>query len=72
VTLVEPTAARQALGHLEGWGHGRFSGHTTIFLQRSHRNRTAAQVRFLVRGTGVLQVRAGSTRTGWIETRIDL
>lgn len=70
VTLLEPTPQRQALGHLEGWGHGRFSDRTTIFLQRSHRNQTARKVSFVVQGSGALTVRAGGTRTGWIEARV--
>lgn len=72
LSLIEPAAPRRALGHLEGWGHGRFNGNMAIFHQRSHHNATARRVAFVVRGQGRLVVRAGGPRLGWVERVVEV
>lgn len=72
VERIEPPSPRAALGHLEGWGHGRFNGNLAIFYQRSHNNTTSRRVSFVLKGSGALTIRAGGPRVGWVERRVDL
>jgi hypothetical protein len=67
--LLDPSSARLSIGHLEGWGRGRFAGETVISYGRSRGNESRAQVSYLVRGHGVLELKIGSCRVGWIEHR---
>lgn len=71
-SLIEPTAARRHLGHLEGWGHGRFNANQSVFHLRSHHNTTRRHLAFVVRGPGHLRLRIGGTRTGWLDRTIAL
>ncbi|MEO0322869.1 MAG: M14 family metallopeptidase [Myxococcota bacterium] len=70
-TLVSG-APRRELGHLEGWGKGRFTGHGMMGLQRSRGVRTRATHRLVVRGPGALRVRVTSCRTGALDASLEL
>ncbi|MEM1413301.1 MAG: M14 family metallopeptidase [Myxococcota bacterium] len=70
--LASATDARADLGHLDGWGKGRFTGHGSVALQRSSGTRTRAQHRFVVTGGGEVRVRVESCRTGTVEATLQL
>ena len=60
------------VGHLDGWGRGRFDGSDTLFAPRSRGTTSRRVVRFLVRGSGEATVRVGCPRTGWVTERCTL
>jgi hypothetical protein len=66
--LLDPSSARRAIGHLEGWGRGLYSFATQILHERS-RGGSRAVVTYHVRGHGALELRIGSCRVGWIDHR---
>jgi hypothetical protein len=70
--LVEPGEARKTAGHLEGWGRGRFASETLLTYARSRGNQSRAVLTYLVRGHGVLELRVGSCRVGWVEHREEI
>lgn len=70
--LVDPTASRVQIGHLEGWGRGVGTGANELAYQRSAGNRTAARGTWVVRGHGVVKVRIGSCRVGFVDATIEV
>jgi Zinc carboxypeptidase len=68
--LVDPGAAHQILGHLDGWGHGLHTGQNLPAYPGTRGTTNAAWATFLVRGTGALELRVGSCRAGFLDTRI--
>jgi hypothetical protein len=64
--LVDPGAAHQILGHLDGWGHGLHTGANLPAYPGTRGTTNAAWATYLVRGTGTLALRAGSCRVGFI------
>jgi len=70
--LVVEGETRREIGHLDGWGRGLFDGSSALYFQRSRGTSSQRVVRFTTRGKGTLIVRAGSSRTGHVETRIDV
>lgn len=70
--LATPSETRQELGHLEGWGRGKGSGASAVWFDKSKGSTSRRTARFAVTGTGVLEVRIGSVRTGEINTRIEV
>jgi len=70
--LVDPGAAHQALGHLDGWGHGLHTGLNLPAYPGTRGTTHAAWARYLVRGHGSLEVRAGSCRAGFLSARIEV
>jgi hypothetical protein len=70
--LVEPGAAYQVLGHLDGWGHGLHTGQNLPAYPGTRGNTNSAWATYLVRGTGALELQIGSCRTGFVTTRIAL
>jgi hypothetical protein len=70
--LAAPTDARREVGHLMGWGRGLYDGAGALFHQRSRGGVSRKKVAWVVTGTGVLAVRVGSCRTGWVEKRIEV
>lgn len=70
--LVDSAAAHVTLGHLEGWGRGVGTGANELAHQRSAGNTAAARGTWLVRGKGVVRVRAGSCRVGFVEAVIEV
>jgi hypothetical protein len=70
--LVDPGAAHQLLGHLEGWGHGLHTGANLPAYPGTRGTTNAAWASYLVRGAGALHVRVGSCRAGFVSARIEL
>ncbi len=68
--LVDPGAAHQVLGHLDGWGHGLHSGLNLPSYPGIRGNTNTAWAAYFVRGTGSLEVRIGACRCGFLTTRI--
>lgn len=70
--LVDGAAARVAVGHLEGWGRGVGTGANELAYLRSNGNRGSGRATWVVRGQGVVRVRAGSCRVGFVEATVEL
>lgn len=68
--LVDAGAAHQELGHLDGWGHGMFSGANLPVWPGTRGTTNAAWATYLVRGAGTLEVRVGACRAGFVTARI--
>lgn len=68
--LVDEADRRADIGHLAGWGTGRFGGTSAVFSMASAAGPGRRRHRFLVRGTGALRLRAGSCRVGWVEEEV--
>jgi Zinc carboxypeptidase len=68
--LVDAGAAHQILGHLDGWGRGLHTGQNLMAYPGTRGSANAAWASYLVRGTGALDVRVGSCRTGFIVARV--
>jgi hypothetical protein len=71
-TLVDPSQSHRELGHLEGWGRGLFDGSSALFYMRSRGTGHARTTSIAIRGKGVLTLKVGSCRTGWITKTLDL
>jgi hypothetical protein len=71
-TLVDPAEQQRSLGHLEGWGRGLHSGLGCPHYLRSTGSGHRAHASYLVSGSGVLHLKIGSCRVGWIERRIEV
>jgi hypothetical protein len=63
---------RTELGHLDGWGKGRFGGSANLFYMRSDANATRRAFRIVARGSGLVVLRVGCSRVGWLETSIEV
>jgi hypothetical protein len=70
--LVEPGRAYQQLGHLDGWGHGLHTGANMPAYPGTRGSTSTAWASYLVRGNGVLEVRIGCARCGFVATRVEL
>lgn len=70
--LVDPGAAHQVLGHLDGWGHGLHTGANLPAYPGTRGTTNAGWASYLVRGTGTLEVRIGSCRAGFVTAAIAL
>ena len=70
--LLHTDEAHREVGHLEGWGRGRFDFGHAIFFQRSKGDVSRRRMRVAVRGAGDVTLRVGSCRVGWVEQRITL
>jgi len=64
--------ARVALGHLAGWGRGRFNPGQSMYMPQSRGNAHQAFASFVVEGRGTVDVRAGSVRVGFRERTVTL
>jgi hypothetical protein len=70
--LANPREARQTVGHLDGWGRGKYDGASALYYMRSRGNTGAKTLSWTLRGKGLATVRIGSCRTGWITQRIEV
>lgn len=70
--LVDPSAARRDVGHLDGWGRGLFGDGSSVAYARSRGNASRRVLTYAVRGHGTLSLRIGSCRVGWIEHREEI
>jgi hypothetical protein len=62
--LPNPGQARQALGHLDGWGRGLGEASQMPWFQRSRGSGHQARARWLIQGEGEITLRIGSPRLG--------
>jgi len=67
---LDPSEARQDIGHLDGWGRGLGEEDVTIFYLRSRGSTHRRVLRFTVRGSGVAEVRVTSCRVGTTLLRV--
>jgi hypothetical protein len=70
--LSAGSVARLELGHLDGWGRGRFSGAEIFPLMRSRGSTGRAHARWHVTGKGRMQIRIGSPRVGELDVTVEL
>lgn len=69
-TLEEPSRAHAPLGHLEGWGRGLGDPGQAIFYPRTPGSASSQIARFVVHGTGRVELRASSPRTGSVTATV--
>jgi hypothetical protein len=70
--LADPRGAHQVLGYLDGWGRGLHTGANLPAYPGTRGSTNAAWASYLVRGHGVLEVRAGSCRAGFVTARVEV
>ncbi len=70
--LHDPGQARQALGHLAGWGRGLGEASLMPWFQRSRGSAHRASVRWLVQGEGEVTVRLGGPRLGHVTRTLSI
>jgi hypothetical protein len=56
---------RVELGHLDGWGRGRWDGSGALYFQRTRGTSGRRVARFVVPAGSAWSVRVGSCRVGW-------
>ena len=71
-TLLDPADSVREIGHLEGWGRGRFGGDGSPTFQRSRGSVSERVLRYQLAGKGALSLRVGSCRVGFVEHVIEL
>jgi hypothetical protein len=69
--LVDPGAVHQIVGHLDGWGHGLHTGANLQAYPGTRGTTNAGWLTYLLRGPGVLEIKVGSCRTGFVTTVIE-
>jgi len=70
--LVDGSSAVRPVGHLQGWGRGRWSGAGALYYQRSAGSVSAKQLTWIVRGEGALKVTVESCRVGKTALTIEI
>nr|HEX4314311.1 M14 family metallopeptidase [Kofleriaceae bacterium] len=70
--LVDAAQAHQVLGHLDGWGRGLHSGANMPAYPGTRGTTNAAWASYVVAGRGVLEIRAGSCRAGFVTARVEI
>lgn len=70
--LEDSRQGRREVGHLDGWGRGLFDGTDALYFQRSRGNTGRSALSWVVRGKGVLTLRIGSCRAGWITHCVEI
>lgn len=70
--FVDPGAAHQILGHLDGWGRGLHSGANLPAYPGTRGTTGTAWASYLVKGTGRLELKIGSARAGFFTTTISV
>jgi hypothetical protein len=70
--LVDPGAAHQTLGHLDGWGHGLHTSANLPSYPGTRGTTNAGWATYLVRGAGVVDIRVGCARAGFVTARVEV
>lgn len=68
--LVDPASARVDVGHLDGWGRGKHNA--ALFHMHSRGTTGRRTLSWAVRGAGVVTIRIGGCRTGWVTERVEV
>ncbi len=63
---------RREIGHLEGWGRGLYDPSSALFHQRSRGSVSRRTIACVARGRGMLHLRIGSCRMGWIDHAVEI
>jgi len=71
-TLAPAEKAHQEVGHLEGWGRGRFDGSGALYYQRSRGSVSRKQLSWVIEGSGKATVRVSNCRMGESKVVIQL
>jgi hypothetical protein len=71
VKVVTPPNGKLELGHLDGWGAGKYGG-TTIFMPWTRGNANERFATLVVQGSGAVTVRVGSCRMGWLDLSLSV
>jgi hypothetical protein len=69
---VITSPARVDIGHLAGWGRGRFGALDSLFYAASRGTQHKKLVRFSGRGRGRLRLGVGSARVGFVTRELEL
>ncbi len=69
--MLEGEAHRE-MGHLDGWGRGRFGSEGSLFHLRSRGSTGRRILSWVVSGHGAAVLRVGNCRVGWVERKLDL
>ena len=69
--ILAPSGGREDLGHLEGWGRGRFGGGAALYFLRSQGNAQSRRVVIMARGTGTLRLTARASRVGDVNVEVE-
>jgi hypothetical protein len=69
-TLLQDNQEQQTVGHLEGWGRGRFGAPVGLAYQRSQGSISTKQLSYLVSGSGTVTFRIGAVRVGFQEVTV--
>ncbi len=64
--------SRGPVGHLEGWGRGRWGASAALYYQRSRGSVSRRRLRWVVRGRGELTVRVAGPRVGTTELSLQI
>ncbi|MFO0745842.1 MAG: M14 family metallopeptidase [Myxococcota bacterium] len=70
VTVHGPS--RVELGHLEGWGRGRFNPSQSLIMPQSRGSSFRGRAGFTLAGHGTVTVRVGSSRVGFHERVVEV
>ena len=65
-------SSHQTLGHLDGWGRGLHTSANLPAYPGTRGTTNASWATYIVRGAGVLDVRVGSARAGFITARVEV
>jgi hypothetical protein len=65
--LLNVKEHRREIGHLEGWGRGRYGSPSALAFQRSQGNVSSAQLTWLISGEGTVSLRVGACRVGFVQ-----
>ena len=70
--LEGDTQAHREVGHLDGWGRGRFDGTGALYHPYGRGSTGSRTLVYTVRGAGTAVVRIGSCRMGFLERAVEV
>ena len=70
--LLNTNEHRVELGHLDGWGRGRFSAPSMLAYQRSQGSVSMKQVSWLISGEGTVSFEVGACRVGFVTLTVEV
>lgn len=70
--LVDARDAHREVGHLEGWGNGLHAPSAPPYYARSPGNASSRALTYTLRGPGLVRIRVGSCRVGWLTRAIEI
>lgn len=70
--LVDPADRQHDVGHLDGWGRGKFDGTGMLHMAGGRGSTASATVRCTIRGAGSVKIAAGNSRTGIVTAEMNV